>query len=348
MNLKPVRVLLVDDSIVEIEVLARILSSDPNIEVVAKIRDPTKVIEHIHRLKPDIVCIDYFMPYMSGLQLTKQIMADYPLPILIISGKLPTHECQEIFDVLEAGALDFISKPKFNLSDSQEVKKLIERIRVLSKIYVKRSWWHPHIIQPQPIIEGMPLTSFYRVIVIGASTGGPTALAAVLSQLPSNFPVPIVCVQHISKGFLKGFIDWMTLHCALKVKIISHKEEMLAGHVYFPVEDSHLEFNTHYQMLISKSPPLQQHRPAIDVTMISAARCFGKRVIAVLLTGMGNDGAQGMLKVYQSGGVTIAQNETSSVVFGMPKEAIDLHAAKYILNLDEIGPTLIQILERRP
>lgn len=347
MNTKPVRVLLVDDSLVEIETLSRILSSDPNLEVVAKIRDPTKVIEQIKVLKPDIACIDYFMPNISGLELTKKIMAECPLPILIISGKLPSRECREIFDVLAAGALDFVPKPRSILTDSEDARKLIERIRVLSKVYVMKKWRQPPLeSKPVSTLLEIPVISPYRVIVIGASTGGPTALSMVLGRLPNNFPIPIVCVQHISKGFLEGFVDWIGLHCSLKVKIINHKEEMLPGHVYLPAEDMHLEFNTHNQMLLSKAPPVQQHRPAIDVTMTSAARCFGKKVIAVLLTGMGNDGAQGMLKVHQAGGVTIAQSEASSVVFGMPKEAIDLRAVKYILHLEEIGPFLIRVLER--
>lgn len=335
MKSKTIRVLLVDDSITALEALSRCLESDQNIEIIGKVLDSTKVISQIKSLKPDIACIDYFMPGLSGLELTKKIMVECPLPILIVSGQLVSRVCKEIFSVLKAGALDFL--PKTIIAEPDGAKTFIEKIRVLSNVYVIKR-------QDQMIKTFRPPTEMmtrkgegYSLIIIGASTGGPTALASIFSSLPANFPVPIVCVQHISKGFLEGFADWITSSCALKVKIIDDQDSLEPGYVYLPQEDTHMKFNKHYQMLVSRAPPVCLHRPSIDVTMCSAASCFGKKVIAILLTGMGEDGARGMQEVFQSGGMTIAQSEATSIVFGMPKAAIDLQAVRHIMDLEDIG-----------
>lgn len=342
MNEKSIRVLVVDDSLTALQIISRVLSTASDIEIVAKASDPETVVDLIKELKPDIACIDYFMPKLNGLELTKKIMAECPLPILIVSGQLVSKECKEIFSILEAGALDFFPKPVALTANPEEIKKLIEKIRVLSKVFVVKKLYRSYTTKISPLPTEQKNFA-YSLVVIGASTGGPSALAAVLGKLPKNFPVPIVCVQHISNGFLEGFVDWIDSFCALKVKIMNPQEIMQPGYIYLPMEDTHLEFTTLNQLVVSKAPPIQQHRPAVDVTMSSAAKHFGKKVIAVLLTGMGSDGAKGMLEVFQAGGVTIAQNEASCVVFGMPKEAIDLHAVKYVLDLKDI-PSLLEHL----
>jgi two-component system, chemotaxis family, protein-glutamate methylesterase/glutaminase len=180
------------------------------------------------------------------------------------------------------------------------------------------------------------------MLAIGASTGGPQALHKILSQLPNNFPVPIVCIQHISIGFLQGLIDWLSAECQLKVKIAEDGELPMPGYIYFAPEKHHLEFNSFGRMIYSNLPAIDGHCPSVSATFRSAAKFYGSNLVGVLLTGMGRDGAAGMQDIFRSGGVTIAQDEQSSVVFGMPKEAIALGAVKQILPVDDIAPLLLR------
>lgn len=185
----------------------------------------------------------------------------------------------------------------------------------------------------------------FRVVAIGASTGGPQALQGILSALPSNFPVPVICVQHISEGFLQGLVDWLGSECRLLAKIASAGEYPEPGKIYFPPEGKHLELDTRGRFLYSSAPPLSGHRPSVTATFDAVARYYGSRAVAILLTGMGRDGADGMLSIAQAGGLTIAQDEASCVVFGMPKEAIALGAACHILPIADIAPMLLQSIK---
>ena len=185
------------------------------------------------------------------------------------------------------------------------------------------------------------MNSRLQMVVIGASTGGPQALQTILSGLPFNYPVPIVCVQHISDGFLDNLVSWLAANSALKCQLAQAGETPRAGTVYFPQENTHLKFDTYGRFLMSLDPPYKGHCPSVNVTMQSAARCYGAKMVAVLLTGMGDDGAQGMREVSDAGGISIAQDEASCVVFGMPRQAIQMGAAQRVLGLDEIAGSLI-------
>ncbi len=196
---------------------------------------------------------------------------------------------------------------------------------------------------PLPSAPRLPTTSF-KILTIGASTGGPQALQGILSQLPASFPVPIVCIQHISEGFLQGLVDWLNSECSLEVKIAPLAEKPQPGYVYFPPEGKHLEFDSSGRFVYSSAPPCAGHRPSVTVTFNAIASRYGAEAMAVLLTGMGRDGADGMLSISRAGGLTIAQDEASCVVFGMPKEAIALDAATYILPIADIPPLLLNKL----
>jgi two-component system chemotaxis response regulator CheB len=185
-------------------------------------------------------------------------------------------------------------------------------------------------------------------VVIGASTGGPQALYDVLGQMPADFPVPILCVQHICIGFLQGLIDWLAHHCHLPIQIAQPGDRPKAGHIYFPPERHHLELNAGGCFVCSNAPPVGGHRPSVTVTFKSVAKVYGQATTGILMTGMGRDGADGMLAIAQAGGLTIAQDEATSVVFGMPKEAIKLGAASQVLPIQAIAPTLIRVLQSRP
>lgn len=335
----PIRVLLVDDSIVSLEVLHQILSGHPDIEVVGKAKNGEEAWKLIPLVKPNIVCTDFYMPYMDGLQLTKKIMETDPIPILVMSSKVDPTKGKEYFSIMEAGALDFIKKPKSLDPNEEETQQMIDKIRVLSRVYVLKK--SPKIPSPQKMTREMPsspFSSIYKILVIGASTGGPLALRSIFQQLPANFPIPIVCIQHISEGFLSGFADWLQDQCKLNIKIIHGKEEMESGVVYLPKENTHLEFTENYEATISHALPVNGHRPSIDFSMKSAAKIFRQTAIGVLLSGMGDDGAEGLLEMRRKGALTIAQSESSCVVFGMPQEAIALGAAVMVLDLNSIGP----------
>lgn len=368
MNKMPIRVLLVEDSPVALVILKRILAASSDIEVVGTARNGREALELIPKLQPQVICTDYHMPQMNGLEFTEEVMIRFPRPILVISASVQVEDTQTIFQMLNAGAVDVFPKPRSpSIEEYQLLKQeLISKIKILSGVTVfTRHRRNSNITTPVdrqllkletktniPISQSPGINLQYqnydskpKIISIGASTGGPQALNTILSQLPSNFPLPILCVQHISEGFLQGLVDWLASECQLPVKIAKFGEIPQPGVVYFPPEGRHLELDSFGKFVCSSSPPVSGHRPSVTVTFASVAKCYGAASMAVLLTGMGRDGADGMLAIAKAGGTTIAQNEASCVVFGMPKEAIALGAAKHILPVNEIAAMLLKQLK---
>ncbi|HEY9762240.1 MAG TPA: chemotaxis-specific protein-glutamate methyltransferase CheB [Trichocoleus sp.] len=369
---KPIRVLLVEDSPIAIAILKRILSSSPAIEVVGTARTGVEALTLIPRAKPDVVCTDLHMPQMGGLELTRHIMAEFPCPILVISASVQKDDASKVFQLLEAGAVDVFPKPQSGLSEDYERTKheLINKIRVLSGVKVftqhRRSLGtvsptlKPDTFKPGSFSSGDSASSSAsllsapasrrsldirspRIIAIGASTGGPNALHTLFQALPPTLPVPILCVQHISEGFLQGLVDWLRRECRLSIAIAQTGQTPQAGTVYFAPENQHLELDGYGKLLCTASPPVSGHCPSATVLFKSVAAYYRRSVVAALLTGMGRDGADGLLTIAQAGGVTIAQDEASSVVFGMPKEAIALGAAQYVLPIEKIGGQISSI-----
>lgn len=350
-----IKVLLVDDSPVALAVLNRIFAASPEIEVVGTAQNGKEALELVPKLRPTVICTDLHMPVMDGLEFTKEIMANHPTPILVVSVSVREGSAN-VFNLLEAGAIDVFQKPKGGLDSEAQITaaELISKVRILSGVKVFRRHPKPvsresqivyrakEVLHREPRITSQDI----KIVVIGASTGGPQALQAILPKLPSDFPLPVVCVQHISNGFLKGLIDWLTSQCKVKVRLAQAGEVPLPGVVYFPQEDSHLEIDDKGRFISSAGTLFYGHRPSVTVTMRSLARYYGKAVIGVLLTGMGNDGAEGMKAVSDAGGLTIAQDEESSVVFGMPGQAVRLGAARHVLPLEEIGTALLRIGEQ--
>jgi len=335
MTTRPVRVLLVEDSL---PILKQMLSASPEVELVGAARNGKEALELIPQVRPEVICTEFEMPVMDGLGLTKEVMTKEPRAILVIDKPATKEVSHKIFQLLEAGAIDVFPKP--NESDYQAYRKeLIKKIKILSGVMVLRKR------QVSPAVGSLPKNvpsadcrqSEFEIIVIGASTGGPQALQHILSQLPADFPIPVICVQHICKGFLYALVDWLASNCPMQVKIAQPGETPKPGTVYFPPENTHLEFDADGRFLASISPLSNGHRPSIDVSFKAASRRFGKAAIAVLLTGMGQDGAKGMQSIAQVGGLTIVQDERSCVVFGMPQRAIELQAASHILPLREIA-----------
>jgi two-component system chemotaxis response regulator CheB len=349
----PVSVLLVDDSLIALTILTRMLSTSSDIQVVGKARNGREALELIPQLQPAVVCTDLHMPDMDGLQLTREIMERFPRPILVVSAAVHPEDAHNVFRLLEAGAIDILPKPRGGLAaDEQRVsQELIRKIRIIAgvKALTRRRKIAPGQASLQLDTSSAPVPSRPHIVAIGASTGGPEALRTILAQLPIDFPAPILCVQHISDGFLGGLVEWLANQCAMPVKIAQSGEQPLPGTVYFPQEDTHLEIDKSGRLVCSHTAPVDGHRPAVTATFKSVADYCGEAAIGILLTGMGSDGAHGMQGIFEAGGITIAQNEETSVVFGMPKQAIALGAVKYVLPVQKIAfmlPELLVISQR--
>ena len=352
----PIRVLIVEDSIIFQTVLKNIFQSSPDIQVVGTASNGIEGLALIPRVNPDVICTDFHMPKMDGLEFTKEVMSKHPLPILVISVSVQTEQRHRIFELLEAGAVDIFPKPRSNTNVNQEAQlnqlRLINKVKVLAgvKVFRKRTLGSipAQPLSPAPVSNSQPTfsnsPSVVKLVAIGTSTGGPQALQTIFSALPANFPVPIVCVQHISHGFLDGLIHWLNGSCPLSIEIATAAATPQPGTIYFPPEKKHLELNSRGQFVCADSPPVGGHRPAVDVTFKSVAQVHGGAAIAILLTGMGKDGAAGMQMIQQAGGLTIAQDQETSVIFGMPKEAIALGGVRHTLPLQKITPFLLKKL----
>ncbi|HEY9749824.1 MAG TPA: chemotaxis-specific protein-glutamate methyltransferase CheB, partial [Allocoleopsis sp.] len=346
MSLSPIRVFLVEDSPVSLVILKRMLTSTPDIEVVGTARNGIEALELIPQAQPAVICTDFYMPGMDGLEFTRQIMAKYPRPILVISASVQPDNTQNIFQLLDAGAVDVFPKPGAGLATDYELVKqeLISKIKVLSGVTVFTKYRLSSARQTPPTLNPLHLTNTSvrdtvarRALVIGASTGGPQALHAILAQLPANLPFPVLCVQHISEGFLQGLVNWLKVECRLNIKIAQAGEVPVSGTVYFAPERTHLELDNQGKFICLESALVDGHRPSVTVTFKSVAKFYGKAAIAILLTGMGKDGAEGMRAISAAGGITIAQDEKSSIVFGMPKEAIAMGVVQHVLPVNDIA-----------
>ncbi|MCC5900289.1 MAG: chemotaxis-specific protein-glutamate methyltransferase CheB [Phormidium sp. GEM2.Bin31] len=364
-----IRVLIAEDSPVVQVILRRMLATYPDIELVGMAGNGKEALKMLPQVLPDVVCTDFHMPEMNGLELTQEIMATMPRPILVLSASVQAEDTQNVFRVLKAGAVDVLPKPinggANNWNDLQ--LELITKIRVLSGVAVfthrrqlvtetktENQRDYSPVVTPfktkqlgqktVPNIAREVRQRTYELVTIGASTGGPQALQGILREIPQEFPVPIVCVQHISRGFLTGLVNWLNTECRVPVRIAQPGMRAEAGVIYFPPEDQHLTFSRPGVFATAPLPPFSGHRPSVTVTFQSVAQVYGRRSVAILLTGMGKDGALGMQAIFEAGGVTIAQDEATSVVFGMPKEAIALGAAQYILPLQEMAPVLLKRL----
>ena len=354
---KPIRVLLVDDSPLALVVLQRLLAASPDIQVVGTATNGRDALDLIPHLQPTLICTDYHMPKMNGLEFTQQVMALYPRPILVVSSAVGgSSDTDRVFALLAAGAVDVFSKPRGGPeADAEAAEQFIKKVKIVAGVVV---WGRPLKAGAVPVKAAtVPTTAASparalsgaarkgrapQIIAIGASTGGPPALQTILSQLPGDFPLPVLCVQHISAGFLPGLVSWLAAQCQVKIQIASPGEIPQPGIVYFPVENTHLVIDSKGRMQASGEPPLGGHRPSVTVTFRSVAAYYHDAAIGVLLTGMGRDGSDGMLELAQVGALTIAQDEASCVVYGMPKDAIDRGAARMVLPSGAIARALME------
>ena len=347
-----IRVLLVEDSPLSVAIIRRMLASAAEIEIVGVAGNGIEALEMLPRVRPHVVCTDLHMPGMDGLTLTREIMARCPLPILVLSVSVQAGQEHNIFRMLDAGAVDIMAKPLGGLADgfSATARDLVTRIKILAGVKVIGKHRNAGDAAANPLPSApirLPAGSPPRIIGIGASTGGPQALETILRHLPENFPIPLICVQHIAGGFMQGLVDWLAASSRIRVCLAEDGMVPQPRTAYFARDDQHLECDAAGILRNSGARMHGGHRPSIDIALGSLARAHGRAAVGVLLTGMGVDGAHGMLEIARAGGVTIAQDESSSVVFGMPRRAIELGAAHHVLPLPGIGPALADLLPAR-
>lgn len=332
-----IRILLVDDSPLALHIIQRLLARAPDMQVVGTAQNGREALPMVTALRPDVICLDLNMPVMSGLEFTRLIMATTPVPILVVSVAVEPG-MPGVFDLLKAGAVDVLPKPTIlQVNDEKLAADLLAKVRLVAGVKVFRRGQLP--AGQSALGHPLPQASA-RIAVIGASTGGPEAYRQILSALPARFSLPLVCVQHIGREFLAEMIAWLGIATALKVDQAASGELPRPGNAYFAPPDTHLEFDRGGRFLLSHTPPLEGHRPSVTVTMNSAAGQYGSSAVGVLLTGMGRDGAAGMASIVKAKGITIAQDEATSVVYGMPAAAVALGAAQHVLPLGQIARAL--------
>jgi len=349
--IKTVKVLVVDDSFFMRTLVSDMLNSDPEIRVVGVAKDGNAALEKLKTLRPDVITLDYFMPGLSGLRTLKRVMRERPTPVVMLSaytkeGAAATVEC------LEAGAVGFVLKPSGAVSvDIEKVKdKLIEEVKRVSRVNIQKI---KSILARKRVKQFLApvVVVKERVFVIGSSTGGPSVLELILSELPSNFPAAILIVQHMPAKFTKSLAERLDRISEIVVKEAEEGDVVESGRAYVAPGDFHMTVKkkriggkAKVVIGLNQDPFVHGLRPSVDVTMKSVADVYGKNVVGIILTGMGRDGAEGMRAIKRRNGKTIAQDKATSLIFGMPREVIERGDADYVFPVFEISQGIIQLL----
>lgn len=336
-----IRVLIVDDSAGMRMMLERIFCDDPAFEVAGLAGDGIEALDEVERLSPDVITMDIQMPRMDGLEATRRIMETRPTPIIILSGNLDTEEVASSFRAMEAGALLALPKPRgiAHSEHDDDVADLVRKVKLMAEVKVVRRWPHMRTRTAPPVrqeVSGQSPATCPQAVAIGASTGGTVVINTILSGLPQGFPLPVLIVQHMAAGFIRGFADWLNLSSRLPVHVASHGELVLPGQVYLAPEGFNMEVREGGRIALSGTLLEHGQCPSVSALFRSMAEVYGGNAVGILLTGMGDDGARELKLMKDKGAVTIAQDRESSVIFGMPGEAVKFGAASHVLSPDRI------------
>lgn len=340
---RKIRVLVVDDSAVVRKIFLKELQRDPEIEVIDTAPDPYIARDKIVRLKPDVITLDVEMPRMDGITFLRKLMRYYPLPVIIVSS-LTQAGGELALEAIQAGAVDVVCKPGPAYSVGDLSLELADKIKAAAGIKVRAQ---KESDAADTTVARLSLTrTTHKVVAIGASTGGTQALERVLMAMPHNSP-GIVIVQHMPAHFTKSFADRLNERCAIEVREAQGKESIMPGRAILAPGNFHMVLRrsgANYYADVRSGPLIGRHRPSVDLLFRSVAKFAGRNAVGVIMTGMGRDGAEGLLKMKEQGAQTIAQDEKSCVVFGMPKEAIELDAVDHIVSLDSISRTILKLV----
>lgn len=357
----PIRVLVADDSTTARELLVAILQGAEGLQVVGVAGDGVEALRLTQRMQPDLVLMDIRMPNLDGLEATRRIMHEVPTPIVLVTGATMHTEMELSFEALQAGALTVVEKP--GLADPETSAQLIRTVRSMAQVPVVRRWRQAGAsasscksepeprapetpsARPRPLALPAELLRRRRVVGIAASTGGPGALARLLKPLKRDFPLPVLVVQHVTAGFAAGFADWLNGQTALEVKLASHGAEIQGGVVLLAPDGYHLQVNGAGWVELYRGEPYKGLRPSANYLFDSLARHYGPQAVGIVLTGMGDDGVEGLAALRRMGGLTLAQDEQSSIVYGMPREAVEQGAASVACSLEQLALTLQQVAD---
>lgn len=346
-----IKVLVVEDSPVVREFLMHILDSEPGINVIGTANNGEEALETLKHKKPDIITMDIHMPKMDGFEATRRIMETKPTPIVIVSGSSTAEEVATTFRAVEAGALAIVPRPKGIGHPEHEAtaKELVQTVKLMSEVKVIRRWPRPRdlpAVHSAPRVEIHRASAEIKIVAMGASTGGPMVLQRILSDLDKDFSAPILIVQHMTSGFITGFAEWLSQSSNLPARVAADGEYALPGRGYIAPDGFHMGVKAGGRIALSKDEPDSGLRPSVSYLFRSVANTYGPQGVGVLLTGMGKDGAEELKLMKERGAVTIVQDEKSSVVPGMPAEAIRLGAETYVLSPDRIAAALKNLVKR--
>ena len=339
---KEIHIVVADDSQTARELLVALYES-AGIRVVGVGKTGEDAVQLVKKHNPDVVSMDVVMPKMDGLHATRVIMREHPTPIVIVTASLMRNDTDLAFDALKAGALTAVKKP--GLEDPETCEKLINTVRSMSRVPVIRRWSEAHPVKRLTALAPQA-SQGVRLIGIASSTGGPGVLATILKPLKKQFPIPILIVQHVTNGFAAGLAEWLNGEVELDVYLAGHGEVPRPGTVLMPPDDYHMQVGQNGSVELSKAPPYKGLRPSANFLFHSMARHVGANGMGIILTGMGDDGAEGMEAMKRANALTIAQDEESCVVYGMPHEAVKRKAIKHVLTPDQISQYLAEVGER--
>lgn len=340
-----IRVVVAEDSLTVRELLVEILESDPDIRVVGQAKNGAEAVDLATRLKPDLVTMDVHMPVMDGFEATKEIMVRAPAPIVLVSSSVSREDVKLSFDAMRAGALMVVAKPDSPQSAvfNGRREQFLAMAKAMSQVKVVRRWAPRTQVVTLPVGRPRAPGARLRLVAIAASTGGPAALQRIFADLPGDFPAPILVVQHIATGFVAGLAGWLSGSCNLRVKVAESGEPLRERSVLIAPDDRHLGVSSDARVAVTDAPPINGFRPSGTYLFESAARAYGDSVAAVILTGMGSDGVEGLKAVRAAGGQVLAQDEATSVVYGMPREAVAAGVVDAVLPVDGVAARLVEL-----
>jgi two-component system chemotaxis response regulator CheB len=344
-----IKVLVVDDSAVVRDLLKHILTSQGEIVVIGEAKDGQEAVEFVAVNKPDVITMDINMPRLNGFEATRQIMQKYPVPIVIVTASWDPNDLNKTWTAMEAGAVAAIEKPRYSTEEDYKnnAKNIVDTVRLMSQVKVVRRWPKRKVAVTEVSADRTENRLFaprYEIVAIGASTGGPPVIKELLETLPENFSAPIAIVQHIARNFTAGLVEWLDRSTALKVRVAKNREILEAGTVYVAPDGLQMKVDLSSHIILTDDPPENGLKPSVSYLFRSVADIFGKKAVGILLTGMGKDGANELRTLKDKGAITIAQDKETSVIHGMPGEAIKIGGATHIAAPDRIVGLLMRLI----